>query len=329
MGPPLRSSCLAPTEAARAPPFPSQGPFEFVFDNWSKDEGKAAPYASAAKAWDVSNYVFVSSAGMYTTARMPMVETDEVKESGQRKVELLLDAEGLPWTVFRPQYIYGPKTNKRDYIDYFVHRVQRDLPVPVPYKGDQRVSLTNAEDVATLLSLPLGNEKAVKQVFNCGTDEYITYDELSMLVGKTLDQAVEVFNFDPEDFDLAGQKSNVFPFRKTEFIVGVDKARSVLGFQPKHNIRDDIKWYVEDFFKLKCDQMTLDWHQDEDVSGFEEWGGTGCGCGGAGSVRRRPGSCRVLSRPDRVRCGQGSGWPSPPSTHAHTPHTHHHQIPKK
>ena len=33
-----------------------------------------------------------------------------------RAVEELLAAEGLPWTSFRPQYIYGPNTNKRDYV---------------------------------------------------------------------------------------------------------------------------------------------------------------------------------------------------------------------
>jgi nucleoside-diphosphate-sugar epimerase len=42
-----------------------------------------------------------------------------VKETGQRAVEELLAAKGLPWTSFRPQYIYGPKTNKRDYVDWY------------------------------------------------------------------------------------------------------------------------------------------------------------------------------------------------------------------
>ena len=43
----------------------------------------------------------------------------QVKETGQRAVEELLAAKGLPWTSFRPQYIYGPKTNKRDYVDWY------------------------------------------------------------------------------------------------------------------------------------------------------------------------------------------------------------------
>jgi nucleoside-diphosphate-sugar epimerase len=57
------------------------------------------------------------------TEEVPLLETDAVKETGQRKVELLAVELGLPWTSFRPQYIYGPKTNKRDYLDWFFDRV--------------------------------------------------------------------------------------------------------------------------------------------------------------------------------------------------------------
>jgi nucleoside-diphosphate-sugar epimerase len=75
-------------------------------------------------SWGVKNYVYVSSGGMYkNTEEVPLLETDAVKETGQRKVELLAAELGLPWTSFRPQYIYGPKTNKRDYLDWFFDRV--------------------------------------------------------------------------------------------------------------------------------------------------------------------------------------------------------------
>merc|ERR1719201_3063783 len=40
--------------------------FSAVVDNWSKSPEQISPYATAAKAWDVTNYAYVSSAGMYT-----------------------------------------------------------------------------------------------------------------------------------------------------------------------------------------------------------------------------------------------------------------------
>lgn len=35
------------------------------------------------------------------------------------------------------QYIYGPLTNKRDYLDWFFDRIVRGRPLPLPAHGDQ------------------------------------------------------------------------------------------------------------------------------------------------------------------------------------------------
>lgn len=65
----------------------------------------------------------------------------------------------------RPQYIYGPLTNKRDYLDWFFDRVVHGLEfIPLPLHGDQLVALTHAEDVASMLASVVGNELAVNQV---------------------------------------------------------------------------------------------------------------------------------------------------------------------
>lgn len=65
----------------------------------------------------------------------------------------------------RPQYIYGPLTNKRDYLDWFFDRAVHGLEcVPLPLHGDQLVALTHAEDVASMLASVVGNENAVNQV---------------------------------------------------------------------------------------------------------------------------------------------------------------------
>jgi nucleoside-diphosphate-sugar epimerase len=86
----------------------------------------------------------------------------KTKETGQREVEEYLAKLGLPWTAFRPQYIYGPKTNKRDYIDWFIDRVVRDRVLPLPGDGNQRASLTNCEDVAAMLASVVGKEDVAK-----------------------------------------------------------------------------------------------------------------------------------------------------------------------
>merc|ERR1719282_1533246 len=86
-----------------------------VYDNIAKSPADAAPVMAAAKKSDAfKTYAFVSSAGMYS-AKGILKETNKVKDppTGQREVEMALEA-GLPgkWCAFRPQYIYGPCTDK-------------------------------------------------------------------------------------------------------------------------------------------------------------------------------------------------------------------------
>ena len=93
------STCIAALEGAT---------FSAVVDNWSKSPEQIKPYADAAKEWGVSNYAYVSSAGMYTPPKGEygaIAETCDVKSSGQRQAEELIAEMGLPYSYFRPQYI--------------------------------------------------------------------------------------------------------------------------------------------------------------------------------------------------------------------------------
>ena len=58
-----------------------------------------------------------------------------------------------------------------------------DLPLPIPNAGDQEVSLTSSQDVASLLAAVLVDaEAAVAQRFyNYGTDNLVSYDEVAFL----------------------------------------------------------------------------------------------------------------------------------------------------
>ena len=130
----------------------------------------------------------------------PLLESDPVKTNDPRSVELAIiesgfryflklfsssiliirgpwhigTAAGLPYTFLRPQYIYGPKSNKR-YLDYFLGRALRKIHIPLPLHGEQLVALTHEEDVAALIAATLANPKAINQVDNYWADCFLTY----------------------------------------------------------------------------------------------------------------------------------------------------------
>jgi nucleoside-diphosphate-sugar epimerase len=50
-----------------------------------------------------------------------------------------------------------------------------DRPVPIPAPGQQLVTLTHVEDVASMLAAVPGNQAAVKQHYNVCSDRAVTF----------------------------------------------------------------------------------------------------------------------------------------------------------
>jgi nucleoside-diphosphate-sugar epimerase len=237
--------------------------FDYIWDNASKDAtGSGKAIVDCAKDWNVKLLTYVSSAGCYKpNGVFPMPETTPVKETaGQVQYENYATESGLPFVSFRPQYIYGPKSNKYDYLDWYFDRICRDLPLPIPGDGTQKVSITNSEDVASLLASVLQDPEAAtsQRIFNCGTDQLVTYNEVAELCAAVVGKEADIFYYDS---DLFGKAK--FPFRMTDFYVSPDTAKAKLGWEgPKHSLKDDLTWYYEGYKASRADKkidLGKDW----------------------------------------------------------------------
>jgi len=240
--------------------------FGAVVDNWSKSPEQIKPYASLAQSMDVTNYCYISSAGMYKPSSDDIVpETTECKLTGQREAELLLSEMKLPFSYFRPQYIYGPKQGK-SYLAYFFDRITRGKPVLVPNAGDQCVTMTHAADNAAMVAAAIGNPKAVGEAFNCATSTLCTYDELVGYCATAAGKAATIEHYDPKSLEAGVTKKMGFPFRETAFYVSADKAKDLLGFSPKHDLKDDISWYYSDNYVAQGgEEKDVDFSVDESI----------------------------------------------------------------
>lgn len=243
--------------------------FEYVWDNASKGPvGAGKAVCDCAKDWGVKLFTYVSSAGMYQpddSTTFPMAETTPIKESaGQAKFDAYAVELGLPLVSFRPQYIYGPKANKYDYIDWYFDRLVRDLPLPIPDEGTQKVSLTNAEDVADILAAPLENEEAAiaQRFFNCGTDQLVSYDEVAYLCAEAAGIPKDEVKIEHYDSELFGKA--YFPFRLTDFYVSPDTLKEKVGYSgAQKSLKEDLKWYYEGYVArggpTKKMELVKDW----------------------------------------------------------------------
>jgi len=229
--------------------------FDYIWDNASKKpEGSGKAICDCAKGWDPKLYTYVSSAGMYQPTAdqvYPMdEETTPIKEaSGQALFDKYAGEElGLPFVSIRPQYIYGPKANKYSYIDWYFDRLCRDLPLPIPGDGSQKVSLTNSEDVASILASVLNDPDAAvsQRFFNCGSDKLHSYEEVAFLCAEAAGIAKDDVKIDHYDADLYGKA--YFPFRMTDFYVAPDKVKEKLGWKGSAtSLKDDLSWYYEGY----------------------------------------------------------------------------------
>lgn len=240
--------------------------YDYVWDNASKGPvGAGKAVVDCAKVWDSKLLTYVSSGGVYQpNDEFPMPETTPVKETaGQVLYEKYAIESGIPLVSFRPQYIYGPKSNKWDYIDWYFDRIVRKAPLPIPGDGSQKVSLTNSEDVASLLASVLNNEAAaVEQTFfNCGTNQLVSYDEVASLCA----EAAGIADVDIQHYDASLGKAK-FPFRLTDFYVAPDMAMSKLGWEgPKHSLKDDLGWYFDSYQARGGKEKEMDFAADKDV----------------------------------------------------------------
>lgn len=208
--------------------------FDVVVDNNGKDMDTVGPVAEFAVAAGASQFLFVSSAGIYKpTPCPPHVEGDAVKEtSGHALVEAHLKTLPLKMSSFRPQYLTGYGSNK-DCEEWFFDRIVRGRPILVPGSGDQLSSVTHAEDLATMIASAIGNDAAAGEIFNCVTSKAVTLNGMAELCAAAAGLEANIINYDPKDVpDVEVKKA--FPFRPIHFYSSSAKAQAVLGWSPKH-----------------------------------------------------------------------------------------------
>ena len=190
--------------------------------------------------------VYVSSAGVYAdNARLPLDEsapTDPAsRHAGKAETETWLQAEGIPFTSFRPTYIYGPG-NYNPVENWFFDRIVHGRPVPIPGDGTTITQLGHVEDLATAMARCLEVDAAANRIYNCTDNHGVTFRGLvaaaARACGKDPEQ-VELRSFDPSGLDPKARKA--FPLRLTHFLTSVERLRKELAWTPQFDLEAGLR----------------------------------------------------------------------------------------
>ncbi|MGE5590830.1 MAG: complex I NDUFA9 subunit family protein [Bacillota bacterium] len=124
--------------------------------------------AAAARTAGVKRIVYISGAGTRPGQKAPWFQAKLIAEAAVRD-------SGIPYTIFRPSWVYGPEDRS---LNQFVAFARRLPFVPVIGSGRTRIQPLLVDDLADAVALCLGREAAVNQTYDIGGPQTLTMDEI-------------------------------------------------------------------------------------------------------------------------------------------------------
>lgn len=158
------------------------------------------------------------------------------KLAGEHLAHSYYKEYGVPVVTVRPFNIYGPGQVGEGAIHQFVKRAIADEEIQIHGDGDQIRSWCYVEDFVQGILLCIEKDEAVGNSFNIGNPRgTVTISMLAKLVK-----------------DIAASKSDIVYIPKTYAdvelrIPSVDKAKEILGYEPKYDLEaglgKTVEWY--------------------------------------------------------------------------------------
>ncbi|MHA1199696.1 MAG: NAD-dependent epimerase/dehydratase family protein [Candidatus Heimdallarchaeaceae archaeon] len=196
-----------------------------------------------ARSNEIKKFVYLSSAATIGSPhflpiteehpRNPISPYGFSKYTAERYVLLYSDLYDLNSVVILPFNLYSTLQKENDpyagVIYKFISAVLRDLPPTIEGDGKQTRDFIHAEDVVTAIKLVLEQDTGTQRVFNIGSGKGTSILELAELVIKISGKDLKPIFVDARLGDIK------------ESYCSIDKASSILGFNPSIKFEDGVK----------------------------------------------------------------------------------------
>lgn len=203
---------------------------------------------------DGSHFIYFSSSMVYGNFDGEAVKEDRhceplgiygaLKYGGERLVIAYNQVFGLPYTIVRPSALYGERCVSRRVGQAFIENALRGIPLSVNGDGTDALDFTYIADLVQGVILCMAKPEARNQIFN------LTYGS-----ARSLNQMAEIIKANFPDVIINYQRRDqLMPERGT---LSVDKARRLLGYEPRFPLEKGFVRYIEWYKKFAAAERTL------------------------------------------------------------------------
>ena len=217
-------------------------------------------------------FLYLSSAGIYQKSGiLPLDENAPIdKDSrhiGKSLTENWLIKNEIPFTSFRPTYIYGPG-NYNPIESWFFDRIVNKRPVPIPGSGETITQLGHVFDLANAIAISLESKKAENCIYNCSGKKAITFNglvEIAAISAGVDPLTVEKVSFDPLTLDPKARKA--FPLRLENFFTDTTSLENDLNWKESYDLKSG---FIDSFKNDYLTQLNnhFDYTADKKLIGF-------------------------------------------------------------
>jgi len=158
----------------------------------------------------------------------------------------------IPFTSFRPTYIYGPG-NYNKIENWFFERLFTKKSIPIPGDGSLITQLGHVSDLTDVMIRCMNFENSKNNIYNCSGEKGVTIKGLIYFCAKVLglnQNEISLRSFDYQKLDPKSRKG--FPIRLNHYQTDISKIKCDLDWAPSFDILNGLKdSFVKDFCHKK------------------------------------------------------------------------------
>jgi UDP-glucuronate 4-epimerase len=197
-----------------------------------------------ARTWRVPQFVFASSSSVYgVNPNLPWREDDHVlkpispyactKVSGELLGHVYSHLYGMRFVALRFFTVYGPRQRPDLAIHKFARRIAEHRPIQMFGDGSTRRDYTYVDDIISGVRAAISYTGSQYEVFNLGNHQTVSLREMIAGLEDALRERAIIERHPEQPGDVP------------QTWASVDKARRLLGYEPRTTYADGVVRFVE------------------------------------------------------------------------------------